>query len=372
MKLLKRLTIPTLALLTLSLFGGCGKPLESGEGEGEAGQRGRDSRALQEEKARRAEADQLLQDGYVKIGQALAMAHLAVQHKLPGNSGLESKPLAIDEAAPAAPAAGEGAVSPAPTTESSPAEPAAAPAAPAEGEPAAAPAEGEPAAAPAAGEPAAAPAAGEAAPAEGAAAPAGEDHQVTAADEGLVEPVGPIMPTLIAQGTLSNDLLGQAYALLEDAKAQLEPLFNGSYDSVIATQEQRDRVLSLRELMDVTEDLIYAGAYLYPINEDVVELIKQAREAAEAPAAGEGEAAAPAEGEAAPAEGAAAPAEGAAEPAPAEGAGSEPAAAPEGEHGAAPAGEAAAPAGEPAAKEAAPASEPAAKEEAPPQQPTSH
>ncbi|MBI2300752.1 MAG: hypothetical protein HYU66_17725, partial [Armatimonadetes bacterium] len=105
-----------------------------------------------------------------------------------------------------------------------------------------------------------------------------------------------------------NQMIEQAFALLETVKTDAAPILTGRYAN-------EPRIQSLKELLAVAEHMILAGAKMEPAAKDVAELIaEQERKAAEsakpaetAPASVEGEKAKEGAAPAEPAAGAEAP-----------------------------------------------------------------
>ncbi len=269
MKLLKRLALPVMALLVVTFYG-CGKPLEPGAGSAtEGGGSGLADIRSMRDRAALEEANAKLQSCFLRTGQALTLTQIAIQSKLHDNSKLDTPAPAAQDHAAEPPQPSEG-VSPAPGAP----EAAASPGAPAPAEPGA--------------------------KVEGAAAP---------------EPIGPVMPELIPPGTLANEMVGQAFALLDQVRADAKSLAEGKF-------KDHPRVKSLLDLIVAAEQLVKVAAGMEPVNKDVAELIAKAEQAAApadaaAPAAPqEGASAAPAAPDAhapaapaAPAPGAPAPAD---------------------------------------------------------------
>ncbi len=218
MELLKRLTILAMALVVVMQFCGCSQ-LDMEDQDSESGPaRTSDSKKIAERK-KREEANKKLQSGYARVNQALSLAQTALQAKLPGNSAFDA------QAAPTAAKAAEPAKGAIP---------------------------GRPAEAP-----------------KGAGTTAGA---VGAKEEGVAAAAqaGPKVPEIIPQGALANQLVGQAYAVLEEVKKDTKDLCcAGAYAN-------DPKVVSLKNLIDAAEKLIQVAAGLDPVNPDVLALAKQA------------------------------------------------------------------------------------------------
>lgn len=129
-----------------------------------------------------------------------------------------------------------------------------------------------------------------AAPIAGAPAPAADGAAAPVAD-GAAAPAeaapAPVLPKLRGSEALANELLEQAWVLLDDVRGATEPLFG---NSVLADRGE-PRLDDLRDLMSAVEQTVKAGSNLEPKTKSILTLIA-AKAAAEA--APTGDAAAPA------------------------------------------------------------------------------
>lgn len=216
MELLKRLTIPAMALIVVLQFCGCSQLDMEDEG-GSGPIHVSDSKKAAEKKAH-DEASRKVQTGYVRISQALSLTQMAIQAKITAATATE--------AAPAAP-------------QPMSADPSKAGMRPA--------------------------------PAKGAGNSSGAP---TAKQEGVAPgtETGPKMPELIPTGTLANEMVGQAYAIVEDVRKETTELCCSEKWAKDASLGAK--IASLKGLIEAATKLIGVAAGMDPVNPDVTALMK--------------------------------------------------------------------------------------------------